>query len=83
MKESDLLFLALYGGAFLFMLYIIVGIFYKSDTIIDRPINTVKIWPWSIPYNYWSKWNEITGNLYRMPDKEYIPQKRPWGDSGI
>ena len=81
MKQSDLL-CVVYGGAFLLMLYVMVGIFYKPETV-TTPITTVQMWPWSIPYNYWPKWNELTGNLYKMEDKVYTPQKRPWGDSGI
>lgn len=81
MKQSDLLFVV-YGGAFLLMLYLLTSIFYKPE-IVTTPITTVQMWPWSIPYNYWPKWNELTGNLYKMADKVYIPQKRPWGDSGI
>lgn len=63
MKQSDLLFVILYGGAFLLIFYLIVKLFYKP---VYTPVYTPTVyretvmWPWSYSnYNYWPKWNGL------------------------
>ena len=57
MKQSDLLFVILYGGAFLLIFYLIVKLLYKpvyAPTVYRETV----MWPWSYTnYNYWPRWN--------------------------
>lgn len=83
MKQSDMLFMVLYGGAFLIVFYFIVKFLYNP---VDKHIyeNTVRpVWPWSNHYNHWPKWNGWSRtSMYRMPHNVDKINYRPWGGAG-
>ena len=64
MNLSDIFFAILYGGAFILIIYFIIGLFYKSgpSTVVvyndETPVYQESVWwPWATgPYNYWPYW---------------------------
>jgi hypothetical protein len=64
MKLSDIFFGFLYGGAFILVLYFVIGLFYRPapSTVVvydETPVYQESVWwPWSNgPYNYWPFWS--------------------------
>ncbi len=83
MKLSDIFFGVLYGGAFILVLYFVIGLFYRPgpSTVVvydETPVYQESVWwPWAGgPYNYWPWW---TGWWSGGGDGGYGYYGRRWG----
>jgi len=87
MKLSDIFFTLFYGAAFFLIIYLVVGLFYRSNkpnTVVvygdETPVYAESNWwPWAYgPYNYWPYW----GGWYSGGgDGGYGYYGRRWGGS--
>lgn len=63
MELSDIFFAILYGGAFILIIYFIIGLVYRPgpSTVVvydETPVYQESVWwPWAGgPYNWWPYW---------------------------
>lgn len=97
MKLSDVFFGILYGGAFILIIYFIMGLFNKPtapSTVVvydETPVYQESVWwPWyGGSYNYWPYWsgwwNGGGDAGYGYYGRRWGPHHgggRPWGGAG-
>ena len=90
MKLLDLFFFILYGAAFLFIIYFIMGLT-QSTVIYQNPVYETPVyetqvyqdsWPWYGGYNYWPYWGLGYGGYRRGHRGGYGHSGGHFGHSG-
>jgi hypothetical protein len=88
MRFSDILFFILYGIAFIFIIYLIVGYVYPPtpSTVVVYDETPVYYdsgwWPWYGPYNWystWAPWSYLGGGYGGYYRKPWGGHPRRWG----